>query len=180
MVLNALYRLILKTAGWKITNQFPHHLPKYIIIVAPHTSWLDIILGFLVRGGGNVSHAKFLGKDSLFKNKWYAWFFWYVGGYPVNRSTSTNFVAEVVGIFNREPNFVLALSPEGSRKKVERWRTGFYYIAQGAGVPIVPITFDFGKKEVFINPPFTTTQDITQDFEYLQSLYKGVKGYNAQ
>jgi 1-acyl-sn-glycerol-3-phosphate acyltransferase len=175
MFLNSIYRFILRICGWKIINAYPQHLSKFIIIVVPHTSWFDIVMGFLVRRACNVEYAKFLGKDSLFKGS-FAWFFRFMGGYPVNRSESTNFVQEVVKIFEKEPVFVLGMSPEGTRKSVEKWRTGFYYIAKGAGVPIIPTAFDFGRKQIYIHPPFVPTDDVVADIAYLQGLFEGVRG----
>ena len=116
--------------GWKLIGDVPHHEKKYIIIVAPHTTNLDFIIGILVRGilGFN---SKYLGKKSLFKAP-FGWFFRMMGGYPVDRSRSTNLVDQVVEIFNNHEEFVIGLAPEGTRENVGEWKTGFYFIAQKA------------------------------------------------
>jgi 1-acyl-sn-glycerol-3-phosphate acyltransferase len=85
-------------------------------------------------------------------------------------------VASISRIFNSREEFRLALSPEGTRKKVEKWRSGFYYIARAAKVPIVMVAFDFGKKEVKISDPVWPTDDREQDFKTYKEFYKGVEG----
>ncbi|MBL4569351.1 MAG: lysophospholipid acyltransferase family protein [Flavobacteriaceae bacterium] len=160
--------------GWKIPNNFPSELKKYIVIAAPHTSWQDFPIGILARNASG-EEINFIGKGSLFKPPFGFIFRWF-GGTPVDRSKSNNLVDAIVEIFNSKEKFRLALSPEGTRKKVEKWKTGFYYIAKGANVPIVMATLDFGKKEVKISEPFYTTDDMEADFEYFYSFYEGVQG----
>ena len=160
--------------GWKTTNNFPSELKKYVVIAAPHTSWQDFPIGILAR---NTSGEKinFIGKGSLFKPP-FGFFFRWLGGTPVDRSKSNNLVDAIVDIFNSKDTFRLALSPEGTRKKTERWKTGFYYIAKGAKVPIVLVTLDFGNKQVKISDPYYTTDDMDADFSYFHSFYEGVQG----
>ena len=136
--------------GWKVENGFPDEPKKYIIIAAPHTSWIDFPIAVLARmSGGKMVH--FVGKGSLFK--WpLGFFFRALGGIPVDRDKSVNMVASVVAIFNSKKEFRLGLSPEGTRKKVEKWKTGFYYIAKGANVPIVMATLDFENKKITKRP----------------------------
>ena len=98
------------------------------------------------------------------------------GGAPVDRSKTSNTVDNIVQIFNSRKIFRLALAPEGTRKKVEQLRTGFYHIAQKANVPIVMVAFDFGKKEIKIGEPFYATGSIESDFEKINRFYSGVKG----
>jgi 1-acyl-sn-glycerol-3-phosphate acyltransferase len=121
----------------------PSH-KKYVIAVAPHTSWWDFPVGVLARSALHIEHARYLGKSQLFKPP-FGWIFRKLGGTPVDRSSSHDMVEQVVKIFNAHDEFVLALAPEGTRQKVQKLRTGFYYIAKGAGVPIVPVGFDFEK-----------------------------------
>ena len=89
-------------------------------------------------------------------------------------------VDQVVKIFEAHDKFILALAPEGTRKKVEKLRTGFYYIAKGAKVPIVPVGFDFAKKEVIIREPLFTTDNMEKDMETLLQFYRSVKGRNPE
>jgi 1-acyl-sn-glycerol-3-phosphate acyltransferase len=160
--------------GWKIIGEFPHHIPKYIIAVAPHTSAWDLIVGLLVREVTGLK-AGFIGKDSLFR--WpYGWFFRALGCHPVDRSKSSNYVQGVVGLFNSRDRLVIALAPEGTRKRVDRLKTGFYYIALGAGIPIVPGTIDFTHKEVRIFPFFFPSGDFPADMEHILQYFRGVEG----
>lgn len=164
--------------GWKMSNNFPSDLKKYVVIAAPHTSWQDFPIGILAR---NASGEKinFIGKDTLF-NPPFGFIFRWLGGTPVDRSKSNNLVDAIVDIFNSKEKFRLALSPEGTRKKTERWKTGFYYIAKGANVPIILVTLDFEHKQIKISDPFYTTDDMEKDFEYFHSFYKGVKGKHPE
>jgi Acyltransferase len=99
-----------------------------------------------------------------------------LGGTPVNRTSSHDVVDQVVAIFNAHDEFILGLAPEGTRKKVEKLRTGFYFIAKGAGVPIVPVGFDFEKKKVIIGQPLIPSGNIEDDMAILLSFYRTIKG----
>lgn len=168
-------RFILCTIlGWKIVNDFPKEIKKYVVVAAPHTSWVDFPIAILFRKSLGVK-INFIGKASLFKPP-FGFFFRAFGGSPVNRSESTNLVDAIINLFNEKNEFRLALSPEGTRKKVEQWKTGFYYIAKGANVPIVMATLNFGKKELKVSEPFYTTDNQKKDFDFFYAYYKGVKG----
>jgi len=160
--------------GWKLVNDFPKDIKKYVVIAAPHTSWQDFPIGILARNTSGV-RINFIGKDSLFKGP-FGFIFKSLGGTPVDRTKNNNLVDAIVDVFKEKNEFILALSPEGTRKKVEKWKTGFYYIAKGANVPVVMATLDFGKKEVKISEPYYTTDDKEKDFEYFTSFYKDVLG----
>ncbi len=134
-----------KLLGWHIVGKFPK-LDKCIVAVVPHTSWLDFFLGLLVRRVIN-QEINFIGKKSLF-NPPFGWYFRWMGGAPIDRSKSSDTVTAIANIFNEKEVFRLALSPEGTRKKVEKWKTGFYYIAKAAKVPIVLVAFDYGKSKL--------------------------------
>src|SRR5690606_22564644 len=118
-------KLVLKLLGWKSAGTFPDHLKKYVVIVAPHTSNWDFVIGLLFRKALRLEHAKFLGKHQLFKPP-FGWLFRWLGGYPVDRTSSHNLVDQVVKIFHGHDEFVLALSPEGTRQRVDKLKTGFY------------------------------------------------------
>ena len=163
-----------KILGWKLSNDFPHNLKKFVVIAAPHTSWQDFPIGILARNTSGIK-INFIGKDSLFKGP-FGFIFRSLGGTPVDRSKSNNLVDAIVQVFNEKDQFRLALSPEGTRKKVDKWKTGFYYIAKGANVPVVMATLDFGEKKVKVSEPYYTTNDKTKDFEVFKAFYIGVKG----
>lgn len=173
-----LYRIIFWITGWRIEGNFPN-LKKYIAAVAPHTSNWDFVIGIMARSLLHLEKAKFLGKDSLFKPP-FGWFFRWLGGYPVDRSKKSDMTEQVAGYFHSHGEFILAMAPEGTRKKVEKLRTGFYFIAKKANVPIVPCGFDFEKKKVIIGQPMYPTDDIDQDFALLMNFYRGIKGKNPE
>lgn len=170
-----LWKLYLWMTGWKIHTNFPYYLPKCVVIVAPHTSAWDFVIGLAVRSVLRLTHVKYLGKAELFQGT-FGFFFRKVGGYPVDRSNKHNMVDQVVQLFQENEQFVLALSPEGTRKKVDRLRSGFYHIAKKAGVPIVMTALDFGKKEVYFSEPFHTTDDEQADFQKIIEFYAPVQG----
>lgn len=160
--------------GWQIVGKMDPHIKKSILVVAPHTSWHDFYIGVLARAIIRLP-MHFVGKKELFDSA-LGWYFRWMGGTPIDRSKSQNTVDQIVQIFNEKEEFRLAISPEGTRKKVIHWKTGFYYIAQKANVPIIPVVFDYGLKQVQLKPPFFTTPTIENDLALLQSYYKGAKG----
>jgi 1-acyl-sn-glycerol-3-phosphate acyltransferase len=166
--------IFLKILGWKITGHFPKELNKYVIIAAPHTHWLDFPLGISTKWAEGAP-INFIGKASLFKPP-FGFIFRWLGGTPIDRSTSSNKVQAIIDVFNSKEKFILALSPEGTRKKVAQWKTGFYHIAKGADVPIVMGTLNFKKKEVKISEPFYLTDNMDEDFKVIYKCFKGVKG----
>ena len=162
-----------KVLGWHLVGDFPK-VKKAVIIVVPHTSWIDFFLGLLVRRVLN-KEMNFIAKKSLFKFP-LGWYFRWMGGAPIDRSKNSDTVTAIASIFNSKEKFRLALSPEGTRKKVADWKTGFYYIAKAAKVPIVMVAFDYGEKRIVISKPHTTTDNKEADFKLYKSFFKGVKG----
>ena len=164
-----------KILGWKVTgfSDFDS-IPKAVIIAAPHTHWLDFPFGILLRSAIGVK-TNYVGKSSLFKFP-YGWFFRALGGAPVQRKENMNQVEAIAKLFSERDVFRMGMSPEGTRKKVDKWRTGFYYIAKTANVPIVMITLDFGKKENRISEPFYTTDDKEADFKFMKNFFKDAVG----
>ena len=144
----------------------------------PHTANFDFILGVLARAQLDIKNAKYLGKSQLFKPP-FGFIFRWLGGYPVDRSKDNNLVDAVVRIFNEHESFAVAIAPEGTRSKVERLKTGFYHIARKAGVAIIPVAFDYGRKEIVIDKPFYPTESMVDDFNYLLSFYEGKDGKYA-
>src|SRR2546430_128791 len=124
-MLRSIYLLIFKLIGWRVEGSFPPDLKKYIIAVAPHTSNWDFVIGVMARSILNIQRARFLGKSQLFKAP-FGWFFRAIGGHPVDRSSSHDMVHQVATIFNEHNEFILAIAPEGTRKKVTKLKTGFY------------------------------------------------------
>lgn len=168
-------QLYFKLTGWKLIGSFDGAPNKYIAIVMPHTANFDFFLGLMTRSQLNIKKAKFLGKSQLFKPP-YGFIFRWLGGHPVDRSKDNNLVDAVVRIFDSHEEFAVAIAPEGTRSKVTRLKTGFYHIARKSGAAIIPVAFDYGKKEVVIGGPFYATADIANDFKYLSAFYDGKLG----
>ncbi len=165
--------------GWKLNGSFPYELKKFIIIVAPHTSSWDFVIGVLGRSVGKIDNVRYLGKKELFRFP-YGWFFRWLGGYPVARQQSSNMVDTVVAIFDAHDEFRLALAPEGTRKKVTKFRSGFYHIARNARVPIVMVGFDFEEGEIKISNAFYTTENSEMDMEQIMDFFRGIRGKNPE
>ncbi len=163
-----------KILGWTVVGEFPADLDKCVIIVVPHTSWVDFFLGLLIRKVWN-EEINYIGKKSLFKPP-FGFIFRWTGGAPIDRTKTNDTVSATVAVFKERKKFRLTIAPEGTRKKVTKWKTGFYYIAKAAEVPIVMVAFDFGKKQVKISEPTYPTDDIKADFEKYEAFYAGVVG----
>jgi 1-acyl-sn-glycerol-3-phosphate acyltransferase len=165
---------ILRVFGWKIEGRYPHELPRVVLIVIPHTSNWDFPLGLLVRSAQGID-IWFVAKDSIFRPP-FGWLFRMLGGYPVNRKKSTNFVRSMMDIFEREKRFHVVLAPEGTRSKVDKLKTGFYYIARNSAAAIVMCRFDWEHKVVAFSEPFSPSADKDADFKIIDDYYRGTKG----
>lgn len=171
----ALYRFIFfRLMGWSIRGAFDPKIGKCVIMVLPHTSWHDFYIGLLARGIINLE-MHYVAKKELFRFPFGAYFRW-MGGAPLDRSGGKNKVDSIVEIFNSRKIFRLAIAPEGTRQHVDELKTGFYYIALKANVPIVPVAFDFGKKQVNVGDYFYPTGNLKSDLPILLSHFIGVRG----
>ena len=167
----------MRATGWRFEGALPNE-PKFVIIVAPHTSNWDFPVGVmaLFAIGFRVS---FLGKHTIFK--WpFGYFMRWLGGIPVERSVSRDRVAESIAAFNASDKLILVIAPEGTRKLVPRWKTGFYHVAHVANVPIVPIAFDFAERIIRVHPSIRTTSDKEKDLAEIRALYRNVIGKNPE
>ena len=147
-----------------------------MIIAGPHTRSVDFFLGLAVRKKMHFEFVQFLGKKELF-NPFTGWFFRLLGGHPVDRHKKSNMVDQVVALYGQNERFHLALSPEGTRTKVLKFKTGFYHIAKNAGVPILMAGFDFGKRRVVFADPFFTSNDESADLRLIVNFFKQFEGY---
>ncbi|ERI50382.1 acyltransferase [Pseudomonas sp. AOB-7] len=162
-------RSVLKLMGWRIEGQLPR-LDKFVAIGAHHTSNWDFVifiaLKFVLR-----LNARWFGKHSIFRwpfgGLMRAW-----GGIPIRRERQRNTVEQAVQAFRDNREFILVLSPEGTRKKVERWKMGFYHIALGAGVPIVLGALDYQNRRVVIGPTFQPTGDEQADLAAMLAFFR--------
>ncbi|ALM47589.1 acyltransferase [Flavobacterium psychrophilum] len=168
--------IFFKLLGWRIKGFMDPQLKKCVMIVVPHTSNFDFIIGVLTRGSIGLQ-MNFVAKKELFRFPFGAYFKW-MGGAPLNRHKNENKVDAIAALFKEREIFRLAIAPEGTRKKVNEWKTGFYYIALKADVPVIAIAFDYENKEVKVSEPYYLTGNKEKDFEILERNYQGVRGYN--
>lgn len=178
MMFRAISRFLLKLLGWKVVLEYDQLPEKYVFIAIPHTSNWDFPLGLLARSALGLD-IKYVGKDSLFRPP-VGWIFRWLGGYPVDRSQRTNYVDSVVDIFNSKEQFAICIAPEGTRKKVDQLKTGFYYIALGAGAPIVMGRLDWAHREIRLSRPFFPSGDKEADFQFIMQYFQGAKGKHPE
>jgi 1-acyl-sn-glycerol-3-phosphate acyltransferase len=160
--------------GWKLVGSYPGNDNSFVIIVAPHTSNWDVPIGLCVKFWQNMK-VKFYVKSELFFPP-LSWLLRALGALPIVRSRSTNFVSQAIDDFKTKKNHRILITPEGTRRKVEKFKTGFYHIADGAGVPILPVIFDYEKKQVILKEFYFTTGDAERDISEIESMYEGIKG----
>ncbi|MFH1809058.1 MAG: lysophospholipid acyltransferase family protein [Pseudomonadota bacterium] len=165
----AIGRAILFLLGWRTDGDIPD-IPRLVAVAAPHTSNLDFLvaLGFIFARGLRVS---WIGKHSLFRWPLGVVMRW-LGGVPVMRSTTAGQVQQIAEHMKAQPKFFLGLSPEGTRERVERWKSGFYHVAQAAKVPILLFYLDYGRKVVGTGPLFTPTGDVEADMKAIRAFYR--------
>ncbi|OQA09107.1 MAG: 1-acyl-sn-glycerol-3-phosphate acyltransferase [Bacteroidetes bacterium ADurb.Bin397] len=169
-----LYKLLFKLFGWKVNGAIPVSLKQYVMIVAPHTSNWDFFVGLAARSILEID-TKYVAKKELFRFP-FGWIFRSLGGFPVDRSKNNNFVDAVADLFNEHDRFSICITPEGTRSYAPKWKTGFYYIAQKANIPVVMVAFDYGRKEVKVEAPYYLTGDMDKDIEFMLAYYRNVKG----
>ena len=170
-------RVGLRLSGWRVEGQFPAE-SRYVLIGAPHTSNWDFPLALGVCFACNVK-IYWMGKSSLFRGLAGPVMRW-LGGIPVNRDKPGGLVGQMITAFGRQPELVLAIPPEGTRSRVSEWKTGFYYIAQRAGVPVLPVYVDGARKVVGIAPLFYPTGDLEGDLPKIRAIYAGKQGIRAE
>ncbi|NNE40040.1 MAG: glycerol acyltransferase [Marinicaulis sp.] len=160
-------------AGWRVEGALPRK-GKFVVIAAPHTSNWDFVW---MLGCAMVFNVRihWLGKHTLFNPPW-GWFMRLCGGIPVDRRKSNNVVEQMVAVYESAENLSIAIPPEGTRAKVRYWKTGFYHIAHGAGVPIALGFLDYSRKVGGIGPLMITTGNYDRDLEEIKKFYAGIKG----
>ena len=145
---------ILARCGWHMAGALPD-LPRAVLIAAPHSSWWDGIWGLLFKVALGVDIA-FMGKRELFRGP-LGWLLRHLGGFPIERAEAHGIVQQVTHAFAARDRFWIGIAPEGTRKPVARWRSGFWHIARSAGVPIVPVAFDYATRSIVVGATFTTS-----------------------
>jgi 1-acyl-sn-glycerol-3-phosphate acyltransferase len=162
-------RMALKLMGWRIDGELPT-LDKFVVIGAHHTSNWDFVIFIAVKFVLRLN-ARWFGKHTIFRGPFGALMrLW--GGMAIRRERQGNTVEQAVRAFAEHEQFILILSPEGTRKKVERWKMGFYHIALGAEVPIVLAALDYQNRRVFIGPSFMPTGDEAADLKAILAFFR--------
>lgn len=165
----ALGRFMMGVRGWRVEGNLPD-VPRMVLIVAPHTSNWDFLTGLWVKLAMRMG-ARFVGKHTLFRFPLGVFMRW-LGGVPVDRGAAAGFAGEAARAVRDAERMTLVIAPEGTRRRTDRWKSGFYRIAMDAGVPIVAAGFDYPRKLVLFAPPFTPTGDYESDLAFLRGLYR--------
>ncbi len=140
--------------GWRVEGTFPD-VPRMVLIVAPHTSNWDFPTGVWVKLAMRMG-GRFVGKHTLFRGPLGVFMRW-LGGVPVDRTSAAGFVEETARVVRESERMTLVVAPEGTRKRSDKWKSGFYRIAVAAGVPIFPVGFDYRRKVIRFDPLFHPT-----------------------
>jgi dephospho-CoA kinase len=161
--------------GWRFEGSLPD-LPHFVVVGAPHTSNWDFVFAMLAIHALRLD-VKWIGKHTLFRPP-LGVLLRKMGGTPVNRTDPGGIVDQVLNLFEKEERFVFGLAPEGTRKRVDQWKTGFHRIARAAGVPIVPGYLDFGRNIIGFGPPLYPGPDAEADIAVLKDFYSHFQGKN--
>ena len=175
-ITRALSAFAMRVTGWKFAGtDFPDER-KIVLIVAPHTSNWDFITGLFCDLALDLE-AGFLAKHTIFVGPFGTWLK-SLGGIPVVRSASHNVVSQAAAEFARRDRMVLAIAPEGTRKKVDSWKSGYWHIARAAGVPIVPVGLDFARRAAVIGPLRYPTASLADDEAEFKKFFAGITPKN--
>tara|TARA_Y100001936_G_scaffold244155_1_gene284086 strand:+ start:1809 stop:2399 length:591 start_codon:yes stop_codon:yes gene_type:complete len=169
-------RAVLKSMGWKVAGSIPNE-KRILIVAAPHTSNWDFVIGMGALLGLNAK-IRWIGKHTLFKPG-ISWFFRWLGGIPVNRKNPASLIEDVSNMIKKDRGLMIGVAPEGTRKKINRWKTGFLRIAKTTQSKILFISIDAPSKTIKIaNTLFTPTEDKENDLEFVKSYFRNFKGIN--
>jgi 1-acyl-sn-glycerol-3-phosphate acyltransferase len=169
LALHGTAKLLMRLIGWQLIGSFPD-IPKFVATGAPHERNAD---GFFAVMVGLLTRVRlyWLGKHTLFKPP-FGWFVRFVGGIPIDRTKrNSNAVQQAAAFINERDQAVLAVAPEGTRKNVSHWKSGFYYIALEVDVPIVPVYISYERRVLVIGEPIHPTGDIHADMKKIQDFY---------
>jgi 1-acyl-sn-glycerol-3-phosphate acyltransferase len=164
---------VLRLISWQVDVTLPK-VRKYVVIGAPHTTGWDLFYLMLMKLSTGID-MKWVGKDTLFRWPLGVFMRW-LGGVPVKRHSNNNFVEQIAEQFRQREELIIAIAPEGSRGKTSHWRTGFYYIALGADVPIALGFIDYPSRVIGIGPSLLPSGDIQADFSKIKAFYDGKTG----
>jgi 1-acyl-sn-glycerol-3-phosphate acyltransferase len=153
-------------------------VPRLVMIVAPHTSNWDFVVGLFAKLALGL-RARFIAKHTLFRGPFGSFLRW-LGGIPVDRRAPGGVVETVTDAMRAAERLYLVITPEGTRKKVPAWRSGFYRVAHGAGVPILPVAFDYRKRAIVFEPLFEPSGDYEADLPALRSGFDAAMAYRPE
>jgi 1-acyl-sn-glycerol-3-phosphate acyltransferase len=165
--------MFLKILGWRVEGEIPS-IKKFVIIAAPHTSNWDFPITLAVAFALKIK-IYWMGKTAMFRWPFGGLLRW-LGGIPIDRSRSHNVVDQSIQAFQERDQLIMVVPPEGTRKKVSYWKTGFYHIARGAAVPIVLGFLDYRQKAGGIGPTFFPTGRIEEDMRQIRAYYATITG----
>ena len=166
-------RWLLRLLGWRVEGEMPN-LPKFVAAVAPHTSNWDFVVGAAAMFALDLK-IEFIGKHTLFRGPLAPVMRW-MGGIPVDRSSAHGVVGEAVAAFARVDRRVLAIAPQGTRRPVPRFKTGFLHIARGAGVPVMLAAFDYDARVIRFGPTLEIGEDIEAERARIEALFAPIRG----
>ena len=159
---------LLAMFGWRFEGNLPQR-SKLVAIGAPHTSAYDVYLAIFAFWALGL-RVSWMAKHTLFRGLG-AWFFPWMDAVPINRTAAHGVVEQIAAVVRQREKIIIAIAPEGTRAKVDRWKTGFYHIAEKASVPILPVGLDFSRKVISLGNCFWTTGEMEADLEFLKGLY---------
>jgi 1-acyl-sn-glycerol-3-phosphate acyltransferase len=170
-VLRRVLIMLYRRGGWKAFGEVPSPR-KFVLIAVPHTSNWDFVYFIGLTQELGIT-PNFMGKTSLFRWPWTN-FMLDMGGVPVDRGSKQNYVQQMIDEFGKRDEFMLTIAPEGTRGSVKAWKTGFYHIAMGAGVPIVIGMMDYATKTGGLGPAIWPTGDYAADMAKVAVLYNKI------
>ena len=170
----ALSSVILRLFGWHTNAIMPEGVVKAVMIVAPHTSYWDFVVGRMTFWSSKLPIRVLIKKEAFVFPA--GWLLRKLGGVPVARGKKNNLVDQVAELFRKSPSMVVVITPEGTRRRVRHWKKGFYHIAMAANVPIALAFIDYGTKTGGVGPLFYPTGDYEKDMTVIMDFYKDKKG----
>ncbi|WP_158880708.1 1-acyl-sn-glycerol-3-phosphate acyltransferase [Rhodanobacter sp. L36] len=168
-----LCRMVLRMFGWRLVGEFPD-VPRLVLIAAPHSSWWDGVWGLLMKVAMGAD-VNFMAKQELFHGP-LGGLLRRLGGMAIDRSATKGVVEQMIDQYAHRDTLWLGIAPEGTRKKVTRWKSGFWHIAHDAGVPVLPVYFHYPDKVIGVGPLFDTSDDMETDLLRLRAFYAPFQG----
>ena len=166
-------RVVVRLAGWRLTGTFPDRA-KLVLVAAPHSSWWDGVVGLLVKVGIGAD-VNFMAKRELFVGP-LGWLLRRLGGIPIDRAAAKGVVEQMVERLQGRDALWLGLTPEGTRRAVPKWKSGFWHIARRAGVDVLPVYFHYPEKTIGVGPLFTLSDDMDADIARIREYFAPFRG----